>query len=243
MTQLMSSLKERYEKVYIFANVKPKLVRNLLFLFTLFILVSCSTTRVTNREIGGDDSPVIQKKLVGEIKVDLTKKVTGTALNTKGNVKAAKQMAIWNCLVFSGAHTLIDPVYKITTTGKSLVSVEVAGYHGSYDNVKVATKQDIIDYIRFNLLSGNGILNVSFEEFRAYYHSLIADEAFEEFDIMDDYELRMYFDNEVSMAKKSKSPLNTNNKKKNGNTGKVVGRVLLVWLAIGAITAPFLLLL
>lgn len=113
--------------------------KNLFVVLALGILASCATTKVTERRINSAESEVIQKTLIADVKVDLTKKITGNSVLEGDDEELAKDMANWNALQFSDAHLVIDPIYKITLSGGT-ISCTVTAFSGYYDNIKVVTQ-------------------------------------------------------------------------------------------------------
>lgn len=168
--------------------------------FVGFILASCSSTRVTNRDISRYSSTVVQRTLIADVKVDLKKKITGEATITDGNATDARNMAVWNAIEANGAHMIIDPVFKFVASRKR-ITCSVIGYHGVFENIKTATEQDLLNYIRVSLLSGTGILAVSFKQFSAFYYNLVEGQDIPEENIMNEDELFSYYNGQVRLAK------------------------------------------
>ena len=182
--------------------------------FLGFILASCSSTRVTNRNIGRYSSSVVQRTLIADVKVDLKKKITGEATINGGSATDARNMAVWNAIEGNGAHMIIDPVFKFVASRKR-ITCSVIGFHGVFENIKTATEQDLLNYIRVSLLSGTGILAVSFQQFNAFYRSLVEGQDIPEENIMDEEELRSYYNGQVRLAK----VLNLKNRNQGAESG------------------------
>lgn len=110
------------------------------------LLVSCSSSNVmltdeyTYRIVSAGQEQVFEvaKKPVADIRIDLSKKVTGASGYHK-SVKTAKEEAYYNAIVGSDIHLVVDPIYK-TKIRPGLFgmrcSAEIIGYAGYYDNVR-----------------------------------------------------------------------------------------------------------
>lgn len=181
-----------------------------LILFSTLMLSSCTTERAVVRTAVAAESKVIQKTLVADVKVNVSIKLRGTGISENGTEKHAKDLANWNALASSDATILIDPVYTITRDKKTYTA-HVTGFHGVYENIETATEIDLLNYIRFVLLSGTGILSVTFDQFSAYYYKLIVDETDEY--IMTEEELLSYYNEQVFIAEMEQK--RTYNSKKN----------------------------
>jgi hypothetical protein len=191
-------------------------------------LMSCATTKVTERSIETSDSEVIEKTLVADVRVDLDKKITGEVIVHKSSEKQAKAMADWQALQSSDAHIVIDPVYKMKKTGRT-ISCTVTAYSGYYENVKVASEQDLLDNIQYQQLGEIGIAGVSFEEYKYYYNNLKQSE--EGAGSMSEEELENYYYQKVKEEKKS-SP--TKKDKPQGSVGLLIFWIIVFYpVAIG----------
>ena len=205
----------------------------------LMLLVSCGSTKTaTSNEISAQESSVYQKSLVAEMEVDLTKKIKGTAVVTNGNEEEAKNMAKWNAIESSGAHAIIEPIFNIERTG-STVNCSVQGYYGVFSSIETATEQDLLNYVRVNLLSGTGILQVSFPQFKAFYYSLAGDNE----NVLSEDELQWYYEEEYELAIESQENSERNNvvRKKGqpapGEPNKGLGGVVLLLLLLSLVGA------
>lgn len=171
-------------------------------LLVVVIIASCTVTKVTNRTYGRSSTPVVQKTLIADIKVDLNKKITGNATVRNGNEKNARSLAIWNAIETAGVHAIVHPVFKTIKSGITgkVISCSVIGYAGSYNEISTASNEDLLNYIRVRLLSGTGILGISFGQFSGFYYSLVKGEKEE--DTLTEEELQVYYDEQVKLAKK-----------------------------------------
>ncbi|UKN02132.1 hypothetical protein K6119_01200 [Paracrocinitomix mangrovi] len=173
-------------------------------LFLSLLVVSCgSTKRATDRTIDRSESSVRQKTLIGEFKVDLTKKIKGTSVVKNGSMEDAKNLAKWDAIEKSGAHAIVDPIFDFDISGRT-ISCNVSGYFAKFDKIETATEQDLLNYIRVSLLTGTGILNVSYSQFAAFYRTFAAEQGIAEEDMMSEYELRNYYDEQVRIASANK---------------------------------------
>jgi hypothetical protein len=119
--------------------MKITIITSVLF---IAFLTSCSVIKTTPRTVETYNSNIIIKPLIAEVEVDVNKKITAEGVNKKANVEAAKEMAKWNAIQVSGADIIVDPVYYIKTTGKTVV-VTVTGYYGKYVKIESVKNEDI----------------------------------------------------------------------------------------------------
>lgn len=105
------------------------------------LLSSCSITKTTPRTLEINQPKVMVKPMIAEVKVDVSKKISGQAIS-KLNEEAAKEQAKWNAIEKSGADMIVDPVYNIVVSGKSW-NVTVTGFHGKYIEIKTASAEEI----------------------------------------------------------------------------------------------------
>lgn len=218
--------------------------RSSLLLISFFVLsglFSCKTYQdVTPRSLGASkDDVMMQKSLIGEIKVDINKKLTGSAKVLNRSTEDAMNLAYWDAIEKGGAHTIVDPVYKVTKTGFS-TTAEVTGYYGEFVSIETASEQDLLNYIRVKLLTGTGILGVSFEAFSRFYYSLAEVDGVNEEDILEEWELRMFYDEQVAMAQgdqgisKDKDFAKSVDADQNSK-GKKAGKIILTYLLLSVI--------
>ncbi len=106
------------------------------------LLASCSIIKTTPRTVETYNSNIIVKPLIAEVEVDVNKKITAEGINKKGQVDAAKEIAKWNAIQASGADIIVDPVYHIKITGKTVVAT-VTGYYGKYTKIESVKNEDI----------------------------------------------------------------------------------------------------
>jgi len=140
--------------------MKRKLLLSLSVAVIAISMASCTVTKATNRTINAYDSQIIVKPLLAEVEVDLNKKINGTASARKMPVREVKELAKWDALSKSGADIIIDPVYKITTSGlfkwNKMVTVEVIGFYGKYTDISIADAEDLKQMELYNIPSGGG---------------------------------------------------------------------------------------
>lgn len=113
---------------------------------TLFALAmsSCKpvTKMYTSRNIPINREAIPYNPIIADLKVDLSKKVTGSITAKNVTTENAKHLAIYNAMETSGADVVVDPVFKIETKGIK-TKASVSGYFGIYDNVHKATKDEL----------------------------------------------------------------------------------------------------
>jgi hypothetical protein len=168
----------------------------LLILAITMMLGSCSVRTNTSREIKTAKTVVFQKKLIADLEVDVTKKITGSAVVKLTGIdqvsgpdkiyERAKNMAKWDAILKSNADAIADPIYNINQQGNK-VTIEVQGFYASYKSIDIATHDDMMSYIGVRLSSGTGILGVTLEQFKAFY---IAN--YEKYDIPEEDKLSEY---------------------------------------------------
>lgn len=133
-------------------------MKNLIVLLiggTVF-MSSCvvSNARITtSRSINASHQNVVIKPLVAEVKVDINKKITGTASVKNGNVEQAKELAKWNALETSGADIIIDPVFDVTISAMT-VTATVSGFHGKYISIETVKDEDLEKLEKYQVSSG-----------------------------------------------------------------------------------------
>jgi hypothetical protein len=219
----------------------------LLFYFILaFASTSCRTYQdQTPRTIEAPKDAMVTKKMIGELKVDVNKKLTGSAKVLNRSTEDAMNLAYWDAIEKGGAHAIVDPVYKVTTNGLS-TTAEVSGYYAEFISIETATEQDLLDYIRVNLLTGTGILGVSFNQFKAFYYNLAEVDGVANEDVMEEWELRMFYDDQSEIARqeqgKSKSQdfakrVDNQNRQNQQSAGKTIGTLFLSLVVIGGTAA------
>jgi PBP1b-binding outer membrane lipoprotein LpoB len=126
--------------------MKNKLSISIIAIGLLF-LTSCSVTKATTRTIHANDTEIIIKPLLAEVEVDPTKKIKGNASARRMSVEEVKKLAMYDALEKSGADVIIDPIFKITTSGMlritRIVTVEVTGFHGKYKNISTIEESEL----------------------------------------------------------------------------------------------------
>ncbi len=133
-------------------------MKNLIVLLiggTLF-MSSCAVSNAritTSRSINASHQNVVIKPLVAEVKVDINKKITGTATVKNGNVEQAKELAKWNALETSGADIIIDPVFDVTISTMT-VTATVSGFHGKYISIETVKDEDLEKLEKYQVSSG-----------------------------------------------------------------------------------------
>lgn len=207
----------------------------LLILAISLMFASCNSIRTTtSREIKTAESTVYQKRLIAELEVDVTKKISGTAtvklkgadqLEGKigsGDVYArAKNMAKWNAIENSGADAIADPIFNINQTGNT-VTVEVQGFYSKFKNISIASNDDLLLYIETKLSSGMGILGVSFAQFKAFYNAKYEAYDIPEDEKMSEVELQELYDTYVEQALQVQKTSKTTKHGKKGAGKKIL---------------------
>jgi len=125
------------------------------------LMASCTMSRrtVTNRTIQTSHQNIIVKPLIAEVKVDITKKITGTGVVTTGNVAEAKELAKWNAITSSGADIIVDPIYDVTI--KSLtVEAKVVGFYGKYIKIETISDEELDNIELYKVNSSNKATSV-----------------------------------------------------------------------------------
>ena len=195
-------------------------------------------TKKTTRELSVAKSNIYQKSLIGDLQVDINKKITGIGVSKIGNEEDAKNLAKWNAIERSGADAIVDPVYSITLSGKN-VTANVTGYYGKFKSIELATTDDLMTYIQVNINSGTGILGVSFSQYQDYYnyyfdkYELDESQRLSENALYNDYQSKVQ-DAQVRAANESKSTKN------NGGKGKKLAAILIVYSLLAAALVPLL---
>lgn len=128
---------------------------HLIALFLISILFSsCSissrTARTAARQIDANESAIVQKPLIGDVEVDLSKKITATVTVPSAQAVAAKEQANQLALDQNNFDILIDPVYDINYSGAN-ADVKVIGYGAKYTKIETASESDIQVLYEYNL--------------------------------------------------------------------------------------------
>ncbi len=125
-----------------------------LFTFLIFVLSSCVTTsrtvRTAARQINASGSNIVQKPLIGDVKVDLTKKISATITVPAAKATNAKEQANQLALDQNNFDIMIDPVYDITYSGAN-ANVTVIGYGAKYTNIETASESDVQVLYDYNM--------------------------------------------------------------------------------------------
>jgi hypothetical protein len=214
-------------------------VKTIYFLIIVSVLGSCASSKqATSNEITTQESNVYQKSLVGELEVDLSTKMKGTSVNTVGDVEEAKKMACWDAIEAGGAHAIIEPIYTIERVGRT-VTCTVKGYPGKYKSITTASEQDLLNYVRSSLLTEQGILQVSYPQFKAFYYSLAENDEY----AIDEAQLYEYYTSEYEAALENETknqPVVSQNKyaksSQTPQTKSSGGGVILVLLLLALVT-------
>jgi hypothetical protein len=117
----------------------------LLFLWGVLLLTGCAAQTITQQTIRTDDIrgiPVVQNPVIADLDVKANK-VTGKAtLKQPINEEMGKQNAIADALDKSQADILIQPVFRIETTGNT-TTITVTGFPGNYKDFRPMDSTDI----------------------------------------------------------------------------------------------------
>lgn len=216
----------------------------LLILAVTLIFGSCSVRSTTSREIKTAPSSVYQKKLIADLEVDITKKITGSAVvkikgadqvdlklgKSKTLYERAMNMAKWDAVTKANADAIADPIYNINQSG-STVTVEVQGFYGKYKSIDIATNDDLMLYIETKLSMGTGILGITFAQFQSFYELKYKTYDIPEDQKLSEYELEELYDSYVQQALQMEKTAKTT---KHGKSGKGK-KILLTYLGIGAV--------
>jgi hypothetical protein len=117
----------------------------------LFIFLAIGTTLTsckpgaklfTTRDIPINRESIPYNPIVADLKVDISRKVTGTIKEKNITIENAKNLALYNAMETSGADVIVDPMYKIETKGKKTTAT-VTGYFGTYENVHKASEIEL----------------------------------------------------------------------------------------------------
>ncbi len=114
----------------------------ILSLFMVGTLVSCKTFSHSSRNIALESKDVKANTFVVEVVPDFSKKVKGSSTKRHKVEKQAKEEAYFNTIIENNIDVLIDPIYSVTTTKKTLLffggksEATVYGYAGFYKNPK-----------------------------------------------------------------------------------------------------------
>ncbi|MEX1002503.1 MAG: hypothetical protein WDZ35_10355 [Crocinitomicaceae bacterium] len=172
-------------------------ITHILSIILALLFTSCAATKNAEvNQISSSETHVVSKTIVGEVKVDLTKPISGKAVLANGNIEDAKAMATWNALQSSGSHIMIDPIYKVTQVDLN-VTCEVKGYYAEYSDIRTATDQDLLDFIKVKLVTGNGLLDVPFSQFSTYYYSVIESQNLDSTQVLTEDELYSFYMEEL----------------------------------------------
>lgn len=147
-------------------------MRNLFLLLVVSAMVcaSCTQKVYTSRSQYINRGNIPTNPLVADLKVDLTKKLTGTgtAKGKSATVEVAKEVAIYNAINGSGADMLVDPICNCTIKPgiilpfpflipipyrQKKVTCEVTGYFAVYTNIHTASDDEVR---RIKDLNGGG---------------------------------------------------------------------------------------
>jgi hypothetical protein len=181
-------------------------MRSIIILFTgaLLVTTSCSVHKKTAREITTEESEIYQRTLIGEVDIDVTKKITGSATaSAKVPLEEIIELAKWEAIESGKCDLIFEPIFAITFSKKN-ITVVATGFPAKYKAVKLATEDDIYNYIHASLITSTGILDISFTQFKGYYSRLIERAGIPEEEQVDIYDLYEFYDNQRSIAQKVK---------------------------------------
>lgn len=118
--------------------------RVIIYLSLVTFLYSCGLQRkyATNREESVTETQVYKQPLLGEVKVDITRRVSAEVTVGPNQVEYGKELAIREALKSDSADIIIDPVFDINTTATKTV-VNVVGYPAYYTEIKTATPEEL----------------------------------------------------------------------------------------------------
>jgi hypothetical protein len=192
----------------------------------LSTITSCTVRQTTVREINVSESTVYQKTMIAELSVDVTKKIKGTATVANGSIENAKELAKWNAIIESGADAIADPIFSVQKTGNTVVA-DVIGFYAKYKSINVASKQDMMTYLEVMLSSGNGILSVSYNQFKVFYDTKAEMYNIPEDDRMNEVELENLYNSHKDKAKdyKKTSKESTSQEKAKKGVGRKILKV------------------
>ena len=120
-------------------------------LLILLIVSGCSVTKYEARTFKGVRPNVMVLPLVADVDVDITKKIKGT-----GSAKtelAAKEEAVYKAIDNSGADVIVDPIFIITVSGRT-VKADVTGFYGKYKEIRNASESDLDKLTKYNEAGG-----------------------------------------------------------------------------------------
>lgn len=165
---------------------------------------SCSIHKKTAREITTEESEIYQRTLIGEVDIDVTKKITGSATaSAKVPLEEIIELAKWEAIEAGKCDLIFEPIFAITFSKKN-ITVVATGFPAKYKAVKLATEDDIYNYIHASLITSTGILDISFTQFKGYYSRLIEKAGIPEEEQVDIYDLYQFYDNQRTIAQKIK---------------------------------------
>jgi hypothetical protein len=124
-------------------------LRNLLFIAVIVgaLISSCATTEksFSVKTLDITHGGVIQKPVIVDLTVGQTK-VTGTAEGPPSQVAALKNEAVKDALTKAGnADVMVEPnftISKLSRVDKTVTSVEVTGFPGTYKNFRTIEEND-----------------------------------------------------------------------------------------------------
>lgn len=127
-------------------NISLKLT---MLLVTVVVMTSCNSYKHSYRESNIPNKKVNVADKVGvELEMDESKVIRATTTRRHASVQDAKDEAYYNAITQNNIHVLVDPIYKVTTSGKILIfggksTAEVIGFAGMYKNAR--SYQEILD--------------------------------------------------------------------------------------------------
>jgi hypothetical protein len=133
-----------------------------------------------------------------------SKKITGSATaSAKVPLEDIIELAKWEAIESGKCDLIFEPIFAITFSKKN-ITVVATGFPAKYKAVKLATEDDIYNYIHASLITSTGILDISFTQFKGYYSRLIERAGIPEEEQVDIYDLYEFYDNQRSIAQKVK---------------------------------------
>lgn len=111
-----------------------------MLLTTIVVMSSCNSYKHSYRESNIPDRKVnVADKIGVELEMDESKVIRASTTRRHSSVQDAKDEAYYNAITQNNIHVLVDPIYKVTTSGKILIfggksTAEVMGFAGYYKN-------------------------------------------------------------------------------------------------------------
>ncbi|MEZ5196711.1 MAG: hypothetical protein R2764_10005 [Bacteroidales bacterium] len=98
------------------------------------MITGCSSLKYSYRQVEIPEQNLLVTPVLVDLNVNLEQRVTASSPKVKG-VNDAISTAYYMALENSGADVIIDPVYKVKSSGKKSIAT-VSGFYGKYSNAR-----------------------------------------------------------------------------------------------------------